>query len=166
VRELKKTINEAFNGDLTPSKKILKCCPEAPLNLRSDPRFGFPVKQQMSNNILSTETVYYFSIFKLKSLKACFATCNVAIVRPLIKKVNMDPSDLNSFRPISNLSFVAKLLERIIDARFTEHANTNNHFSPLQSAYRKHHSSETGLVKIHKDIITTSTKVSSEPSCS
>ena len=62
----------------------------------------------------------------------------------------MDPSDLNSYRPISNLSYVSKLLERIIDSRFTEHANTNNLFSPLQSAYRKHHST----VKIHNDLIT------------
>ena len=79
MRELKKTINEAFNGEITPSKKILKCCPEQPLSLRNDPRFGFPVKQQMSYNILSTVTVHnYFSKFKLKSLKACFATCNVS----------------------------------------------------------------------------------------
>jgi len=70
-----------------------------------------------------------------------------AIVRPLIKKVNFDPSDLNSYRPISNLSFVSKLLEQIIDVRFTKHVNTNNLFSPLRSAYRKHHSTETALVK-------------------
>jgi len=55
-----------------------------------------------------------------------------SIVRILFKKVNMDPSDLNSYRPISNLSYVSKPLERIIDSRFTEHANTNNLFSPLQ----------------------------------
>jgi len=47
--------------------------------------------------------------------------------------------------------FVSKLLERIVDARFTEHANTN-HFSPLQSAYRKYNSTETALVNIHNII--------------
>jgi len=51
------------------------------------------------------------------------------------------------------MTFVSKLLERIVDARFTEHANTN-HFSPLQSAYRKYNSTETALVNIHNDIIT------------
>ena len=47
-----------------------------------------------------------------------------AIVRPLLKKSNLNPTDLNSFRPISNLSFVSKLLERTIDSRFTHHAVT------------------------------------------
>ena len=77
-----------------------------------------------------------------------------AIVRPLLKKSNLNPTDLNSFRPISNLSFVSKLLERTIDSRFTHHAVTYNLFSPVQSAYRKYHSIETALVKIHNDIVT------------
>ena len=38
-------------------------------------------------------------------------------------KTNLDPSDLNSYRPIFNLSFVSKLLERIIDSRITEHCS-------------------------------------------
>ena len=43
VRELKKTIVEAFNTAVKPSQEILKCCPAEPLNLENDARFGFPV---------------------------------------------------------------------------------------------------------------------------
>ena len=36
-----------------------------------------------------------------------------AIVRPRLKKPHLDASDLSSYRPISNLSFVSKILERM-----------------------------------------------------
>src|SRR5664279_3109305 len=44
-----------------------------------------------------------------------------AITVPLLKKPTLDSSDLNSFRPISNLSFVSKIVERVADSRFVEH---------------------------------------------
>lgn len=43
IRELKRTIVRAFNGQHVPEQEILKCCPEEPLNLRNDPRFALPV---------------------------------------------------------------------------------------------------------------------------
>ena len=36
----------------------------------------------------------------------------VAYITPLIKKPNLDSSDVKSYRPISNLSVISKLLER------------------------------------------------------
>ena len=36
-----------------------------------------------------------------------------AVVKPIIKKSNMDQFDLKSWRPISNLSFLSKLVERV-----------------------------------------------------
>ena len=35
-------------------------------------------------------------------------TLKSAIVRPLLKKHNLDPNDLNNYRPVSNLSFLSK----------------------------------------------------------
>jgi len=39
-----------------------------------------------------------------------------ALVWPLLKKPSLQPSDLNFYRPISNLSFVSNILEHVIDS--------------------------------------------------
>jgi len=77
-----------------------------------------------------------------------------AIVRPLLKKPTLDPSDLNSYRPISNLSFVSKTLERLVCSRFVEHTDKHHLLSVSQSAYRANYSTETMLVRLHNDIVT------------
>jgi len=80
-----------------------------------------------------------------------------AIVRPLLKKCSVNPTDVtftDSLRPIYNFSFVSRLLERAIDSRFTQHALTHNLVSPVQLAYRKHHSTEPALIKIYNDMVT------------
>ena len=76
-----------------------------------------------------------------------------ALVKPLLKKSNLDPNDLKNYRPISNLSFLSKLLERIIAARLSSHLLSHNLMSKLQSAYRKFHSSETALLHVQNDIL-------------
>lgn len=75
----------------------------------------------------------------------------VALVRPLIKKPNMDQLDLKSYRPISNLSFLSKLIERCVNAQLTDYLNYNKLFATYQSAYRAGHSTETALLKTYSD---------------
>jgi hypothetical protein len=77
-----------------------------------------------------------------------------AVVRPLLKKPNLDTSDLASYRPISNLSFISKTLERLVSRRFTKHSDEQGLFSDTQSAYRENYSTETALVRLHNDIVT------------
>ena len=48
-----------------------------------------------------------------------------AIVRPLLKKHNLPHNDLSSYRPISNLNFISKILERIILTRINVHRSSN-----------------------------------------
>jgi len=48
----------------------------------------------------------------------CFpAAFKEALVRPLLKKVWLDAGDQKNFRPVSNLPFLSKLLERVVQAR-------------------------------------------------
>ena len=76
-----------------------------------------------------------------------------ALVKPLLKKTNLDHNVLKNFTPVSNLPFLSKIIEKTVCNRLIEHLNRNNLYEPLQSAYRKGHSTETGLVKLHNDIL-------------
>ena len=76
-----------------------------------------------------------------------------AIVTPLHKKHSLPQDELSSYRPISNLNFISKILERIIHSRLKTHLNTFPSLSRFQSAYRKFHSTETALLRIHNDLL-------------
>ena len=75
-----------------------------------------------------------------------------AIVRPLIKKPSLDKNVLKNYRPVSNLSFISKLLEKIILEQILDHLEKNSLFNCHQSAYRKSHSCETALLRIVNDL--------------
>src|SRR5206468_4064121 len=75
-----------------------------------------------------------------------------AQITPLLKKSTLAPSDLASYRPISNLRTMGKLLECLAQSRLRPHINSSPAFSPFQSAYRPGHSTETGNLKIANDL--------------
>ena len=78
-----------------------------------------------------------------------------ALVTPLLKKDDLDPEVLKNYRPVSNLSFLSKVLERIVAARLTNYMTINQLHEPMQSAYRACHSTETALVQVQNDILLT-----------
>ena len=61
--------------------------------------------------------------------------------------------NLASYRPISQLSFVSKLLEKHVAIQIRQYMEFNDLFDTFQSAYRSAHSCETAMVHIQDDIL-------------
>ena len=76
-----------------------------------------------------------------------------SLVTPLLKKANLDKENLSNYRPISNLSFLSKLTERIVLARLNDYLSSNSLLNPHQSGFTKHHSTETLLVSLYNKLV-------------
>ena len=77
---------------------------------------------------------------------ACFKR---AVVRPL---PGLDKEVLNNYRPVSNLPYVSKFLEKMVEHHLKDHLDINNLNDFHQSVYRNNYSTETALVKVQNDI--------------
>ena len=76
-----------------------------------------------------------------------------ALIRLLLKKLNLVLCQFKNFRPVSNLLFVSKLVERAVCDQQLEHAMKTGKRDDLQSAYRLGHSTEPALLKEKTNIL-------------
>ena len=77
----------------------------------------------------------------------------LALVCPLLKNQKLDPEICKSYRPVSNLAFLSKVLEKVVASQLNDHLSSNKLHDPYQSAYRSGHSTETVLLSLHNDVI-------------
>ncbi len=75
-----------------------------------------------------------------------------AIIKPLLKKLGLELEKKN-YRPVSNLAYISKLIEKAVAFQLIDHLKRNNLYDKFQSAYRQFHSTETALLRVKNDVL-------------
>ena len=82
-------------------------------------------------------------------------TMKTGLVISLLKKRALDKNikNIKNFRPITNLTTISKIIERLVVHRFRPHLISSLNYFRLQTAYFTGRSTKTALVKIIYDIL-------------
>ena len=101
------------------------------------------------DSILPSLTDQFNSSLASGIFQQCFIS---SLVTPILKKRFLDHNDLNNYRPVSNLCFIAKILEKLVLSQVSSYLNSHNLNNTCQSAYRPGRSTETALLKVVNDL--------------
>ena len=121
------------------------------MNLTETDADVIPTKHFSNRTFLSAIIPFLINNTSLSS--GVFPSIKQATVVPLLKKPNADPEDLAKYRPLSHLSFISKLFEKVVAAQLVNYLTVNNLLPKFQSGFRKNHSIETAITGIHNDIL-------------
>ena len=135
-----------------PSLKSLICGVPAAEPHQTTCQSALPTKlaTKCLNELLTVITALVNASLSSGVMQCQFKKANVT---PILKKAGSSREALKNYRPVANLNFVGKLIEKVATMQIVEYLSNNNLHVPTQSAYKQHHSVETALTRVQNDVI-------------
>ena len=112
-----------------------------------------PISMDLLKKALPSLLTIIMSIVNTSLRDGIFATSwKTALVKPILKNLSLDII-MNNYRPINNLIFISKVVEKCALLRFHSHCDSHHLMPDYQSAYHSGHSCETALLKLTSNVL-------------
>ena len=151
---------EAYNPEKSSTPKLCQFTPMTEsevktimMSMKSKSWKIDPIPTHIYKQLLPSVIPIVTKIVNLSLSKGEFCQIwKTAVVRPLLKKEGLDPIKPN-YRPVSNLTFMSKVIEKCMLHQLKHHCDTYNLLPDYQSAYWENYSCETCLLQLTNDIL-------------
>ena len=80
------------------------------------------------------------------------SSLKLGTIRPILKDKDSDVQNFKNYRPVTNIPFLPKLIEKAANQQLQSYLKENNLYPPCQSAYRESHSCETVMFNVINNI--------------
>ena len=118
--------------------------------LTSPQPFPVPVLKSVADLLVPFVTYLFNQSLTSGSVPAGFKD---SFITPVIKRPGLDEGSPSSYRPISNLSVISKLFERLVARQLVTYLDTHRLLPATQSGFRRGHSTETDTIRVLSDLL-------------
>ncbi|KAF7252305.1 hypothetical protein EYD10_02240, partial [Varanus komodoensis] len=80
------------------------------------------------------------------------ASLKEAVVRLVLKKASLDPEMATNYRPVANIPFLGKVLERVVAGQLQTLLDETDYLDPFHSSFRPGYGTESALVTLYDDL--------------
>ena len=144
------TVNSTFSFDEVTEDTVITAVRRLP----SKSSTADPLHTGLLKNCMMILAPFITKIFNVSLSNCSFPEpWKQALVTPIPKRGCRQVSDPTSYRPISNLTVLSKLLERLAASQIRKFVYTNDLLTSVQSAYRQYHSTETASLNLSSDLL-------------
>ena len=133
--------------DNNATEKVIRSMPSKTCSL--DPIPTHVVKNHLNLLLPAIQSIIISSL----SSGTFPSQLKISQVKPKLKKNDLDKNLYSNYRPIANIAFVSKVIEKIVASQVHAYLRDAKLFPTLQSAYRQYHSTETAMIKVTNDIL-------------
>ena len=113
-----------------------------------------PIPVKILQSVIDVMLQPYSELINLSFTEGFIDGIKSSIIYPLYKDGSHDVDALKNYRPINNLEFFSKLIERTVLSRLNKHMSANKLHSSSQYGYKKGHSTELLLLELVDEILT------------
>jgi len=160
--QLQSTGNSPVQSTLGPSPVVFETFDECPASdvartinsSQSKMSEPDPFPTDILKQFLQELLPYITDMCNASLQEGCLSTSQRrVIVSPRLKKSGPDEADVSNYQSVSNLTFMLKVAERLVCQQFCTFLEKHSLLPSHQSAYWRHHSTETAVLKIVLDLL-------------